>query len=103
MKRFLSIVTLGLASSLVITACNNSNETNTADEEVATSVQKKQMGDDDTGIAMAFYYQDSIATQLNFYRAIDSILKVKKTNLQKEFVGKNRAYQVYEADIQKRM
>src|SRR5690554_1059856 len=102
MKRFLSIATLGLASSLFITACNNSNETKTADEEVATPVQKKQMGDD-TGIAMAFYYQDSIATQFNFYREIDSILKVKETNFQKELEGKYRAYQAYEADIQKRM
>nr|WP_299203303.1 OmpH family outer membrane protein [uncultured Brumimicrobium sp.] len=103
MKRFLSIATLGLASSLFITACNNSNETKTADEEVATPVQKKQMGDDDTGITMAFYYQDSIATQFNFYREIDSILKVKETNFQKELEGKYRAYQAYEADIQKRM
>lgn len=103
MKRFLSIATLGLASSLFITSCNNSNETKTADEEVATPVQKKQMGDDDTGIAMAFYYQDSIATQFNFYREIDSILKVKETNFQKELEGKYRAYQAYEADIQKRM
>src|SRR5690554_6391700 len=98
MKRFLAIATLGLASSLFITACNNSNETKTADEEVATPVQKKQMGDDETGIAIAFYYQDSIATQFNLYIEIDSILKVKETNFQKELEGKYRAYQAYEAD-----
>ncbi|HLW29603.1 MAG TPA: OmpH family outer membrane protein [Brumimicrobium sp.] len=102
MKRFFSIAILGLSSTLFIASCNNSNNA-ASEEEVVKTVDKKQMGDGATGIAMAFYYQDSIATQFRFYREIDSVLKVKELNFQKELESKYRAYQAYEADIQKRM
>jgi|SRR5690554_974870 len=103
MKRFLSIAILGLSSSLFIASCNNSNNSKSAEEEVVQPAEKKQMGNGTAGIAMAFYYQDSIATQFGFYREIDSMLKTKELNFQKELEGKIRAYQTYEADIQKRM
>ncbi|HLV42021.1 MAG TPA: OmpH family outer membrane protein [Brumimicrobium sp.] len=103
MKRFLSIAILGLSSSLFIASCNNSNNSKSAEEEVVLPAEKKQMGNGTAGIAMAFYYQDSIATQFGFYREIDSMLKTKELNFQKELEGKIRAYQTYEADIQKRM
>lgn len=66
-------------------------------------VEKRNMGNDSTGIAMAFYYQDSIATQFRFYREVDSMLKAKELDFQKELERRIRAYQAYEADIQKRM
>ena len=103
MKRFLSIAILGLSSSLFIASCNNSNSKKSDDDEVVKTVEKKQMGNGTAGIAMAFYYQDSIASQFRFYREIDSMLKSKELNFQKELEGKIRAYQAYEADIQKRM
>lgn len=102
MKRFLSIAILGLGSTFLISSCNNSTP-KTEEVEVSTPVEKKQMGDGTTGIAMAFYYQDSIATQFGFYKEIDSIMRVKELNFQKELEAKYRAYQTYEADIQKKM
>ncbi|HZH86138.1 MAG TPA: OmpH family outer membrane protein [Brumimicrobium sp.] len=102
MKRFLSIAIIGLSSSLLITSCNGDTKTTESTEEVKP-VEKKQMGEGTSGIALAFYYQDSIATQFNFYREIDSVLKAKELNFQKELEAKYRAYQAYEADIQKRM
>src|SRR5690554_6014915 len=102
MKRFFSIAILGLSSTLFIASCNNSNNA-ASEEEVVKTVDKKQMGDGATGIAMAFYYQDSIATQFRFYREVDSMLKAKELDFQKELERRIRAYQAYEADIQKRM
>ncbi len=101
MKRFFSFVILGLSASLLITSCGE--KTATADTEDVKPVEKKQMGDGTSGIAMAFYYQDSIATQFGFYKEIDSIVRVKEKNFQQELEAKYRAYQEYEADIQKRM
>ncbi|WP_107038885.1 OmpH family outer membrane protein [Brumimicrobium mesophilum] len=102
MKQFLSIAILGLGSTLLISSCNNST-TKTEEAETSIPVEKKQMGDGTSGIAMAFYYQDSIATQFGFYKEIDSIMRVKEKNFQSELESKYRAYQAYEADIQRKM
>lgn len=103
MKRFFSIAILGLSASLLTASCGNDNSSNSTDNEVVTPVEKKQMGEGSTGIAMAFYYQDSIATQFGFYKEVDSMIRSKELNFQKELEAKYRAYQAYEADIQKKM
>lgn len=103
MKRYLSIAVLGLSSTFLISSCNSTDSSNSVTAEVSTPVEKRQMGEGASGIALAYYNQDSIASQFSFYKEIDSILKVKETNFQKELEAKYRAYQVYEADIQKKM
>lgn len=103
MKRFFTIAILGLSTSFIVTSCNNTTATKAEDNEVSTPVEKQKMGDGTTGIAMAFYYQDSIATQFGFYKEIDSLMRVKEMNFQQELESKYRAYQAYEADIQKKM
>lgn len=100
MKTSLLIAVLGI--SLFFVSCSNGNESKTT-EQVDLPVEKKQIGEGNAGIAMAFYYQDSIVTQFKFYREIDSLLKSKELNFQKELEAKYRSYQAYEADIQKRM
>lgn len=101
MKHFFSLTTLVLGLALLFTSCNSNKSTEDDDKEY--SVEKRSLGNDSTGIAMAFYYQDSIATQFRFYREIDSMLKSKELGFQKELEKKIRAYQAYEADVQKRM
>ncbi|PWH86373.1 OmpH family outer membrane protein [Brumimicrobium oceani] len=103
MRRFFSIAILGLSASLLAASCGDDNSSKAADNEVVTPVEKKQMGEGSTGIAMAFYYQDSIATQFGFYKEVDSMIRAKELNFQKELEAKYRAYQAYEADIQKKM
>src|SRR5690554_407055 len=103
MRHFFSLIVVGFSLTLIISSCGNNNsqdETNTRDEVI---VEKRNMGNDSTGIAMAFYYQDSIATQFRFYREVDSMLKAKELEFQKELERRIRSYQAYEADIQKRM
>ncbi|RYM33423.1 hypothetical protein ERX46_10810 [Brumimicrobium glaciale] len=102
MKRFFTIAIIGLSTTLLVASCGD-KAAKTADTEDVKPVEKKQMGDGTTGIAMAFYYQDSIATQFGFYKEIDSMIRVKEMNFQQELEGKYRAYQAYEADIQKKM
>lgn len=102
MKHFFLLTTLGLGLALIFASCNTNN-TPTEENENGASVEKRSLGNDSTGIAMAFYYQDSIATQFRFYREIDSMLKAKELDFQKELERKIRAYQAYEADVQKRM
>ena len=61
------------------------------------------MGDDSTGVAIAYYIQDSLSKQFNFYREVDSMLKSKEMSFQKELESRIRSYKAYEADIQRRM
>lgn len=102
MKHFFSLILMGLGCAFIISSCN-SNQKNV---EVNGSNNKKvntNRSKDTSGISMAFYYQDSVAIQFRFYKEIDSMLKAKELNFQKELEKKIRAYKVYEADIQKRM
>lgn len=103
MKNLSTVIISGILSIFLITSCgdkNNSSE-DVADEN--SQVSKRQMGTDSSEIAIAYYLQDSIATQFDFYREIDSMLKAKETSFQKELESKIRAYRQYEQDIQKRM
>ncbi|MEX1192993.1 MAG: OmpH family outer membrane protein [Brumimicrobium sp.] len=93
---------LGLATTFVFTACGDKESTNN-NEKSQKQVDKRQLGNDTTGIAIAYYLQDSIATQFNFYREIDSMLKAEEMNFQKELETKIRKYRQYEENIQKRM
>lgn len=107
MKKYFYFAILGLSSTLIFSACNNdktAEKSNQQSEEVpAKNVEKRKVGEGADGIALAFYHQDSIATQFSFYREIDSMLQAKEMNFQKELESKVRSYQAYEADIQKRM
>lgn len=105
MKHYFSTIILGLGLTLMMASCkgDNANSNSVLDTEPMEEVAKKKVGNDSTSIAMAFYHQDSVATQFRFYREIDSLLKAKELDYSKELEKKIRAYQAYEADIQKRM
>ena len=102
MKHYFSLILLGLGSALIISSCNPKQE-DTASDDSNTGEEVTNRPKDTSGIAIAFYYQDSIATKFRFYKHIDSMLKAKELNYQKQLEQKYRAYQAYEADIQKRM
>lgn len=103
MKKLSTILLLGLLSILLVTSCGD--KTNTSEDEIdeSTPVTKRRVGTDSSSIAIAYYLQDSIATQFNFYREIDSMLKEKEIAFQKNLESKIRSYRQYEQDIQKRM
>ncbi len=65
--------------------------------------QKSSVNKPQSELTFAYYVQDSLATQFDFYREIDSILKAKEMRFQKELESRIRSYKKYEADIQKRM
>lgn len=103
MKRSLTLILCGLSCAFIISSCNTTSQEKKESKEndnKKTEVRKPKSTSD---INIAFYYQDSVATQFRFYREIDSMLKAKQLNYQKELEKKYRAYQTYEADIQKRM
>lgn len=105
MKKLSTILLLGTLSIFLVTSCGDKD--NSTDKEVdtdeSTPVTKRKMGSDSSSIAIAYYLQDSIATQFNFYREIDSMLKEKEMAFQKNLESKIRSYRQYEQDIQKRM
>lgn len=104
MKKFILFTTLTIGWSLIMTSCNGTTSENSAEgTDDTVSVSKRKMGNDTSGVAIAYYIQDSIATQFDFYREVDSMLKSKEMNFQKELESKIRNYQAYEADIQRRM
>ncbi|MBW7867575.1 MAG: OmpH family outer membrane protein [Brumimicrobium sp.] len=100
MKKVLSLLLVITVITLSITSCKD-KPGDKGKEAYSGEVNIARI---DTGsIAMAFYVQDSITTQFNFYREIDSMLKAKELVFQKELETKIRAYQAFEADVQKRM
>lgn len=105
MKNLILFTTVILFTSMLITSCGGNAETNNDGVEVDDSVEvsKRQMGNDTSGVAIAYYIQDSIATNFDFYREVDSMLKSKEMKFQKELESRIRSYQEYEADIQRRM
>lgn len=103
MRQFFTYITIGLSVSFMVSSCGSGDSQADSNMNDNAVVEKRNMGNDSTGIAMAFYYQDSIATQFRFYREVDSMLKAKELDFQKELERRIRAYQAYEADIQKRM
>lgn len=96
MKRLTIIGIVGITTLFFITACTSKNSASTKDLKV------KKTGKTDSSLAIAFYYQDSIATQFDFYREIDSIVKQKQLDFQNELQNKVVAFQKYQAEIQKR-
>lgn len=103
MRQFFTYITIGLSVGFMVSSCGSGDSQADSNMNDNAVVEKRNMGNDSTGIAMAFYYQDSIATQFRFYREVDSMLKAKELDFQKELERRIRAYQAYEADIQKRM
>lgn len=107
MNRFFSIVILGLSASLLTVSCNNNKANDATAEPKQTENEKSVESQGDkasvSGVNIAYYNQDSIATRFRFYREIDSILREKELNFQKELEAKYRSYQAYEAGIQKKM
>ena len=102
MKKLSTILLLGMTSIFLVTSCGAQNSTESETDD-STPVTKRKMGSDSSSIAIAYYLQDSIATQFNFYREIDSMLKEKEIAFQKNLESKIRSYRQYEQDIQKRM
>src|SRR5690554_5632462 len=103
MGQFFTYIAIGLSVGFMVSSCGSGDSQADSNMNDNAVVEKRNMGNDSTGIAMAFYYQDSIATQFRFYREVDSMLKAKELDFQKELERRIRAYQTYEADIQKRM
>lgn len=105
MRKVLLFAALVTAGSLMVTSCGNSESTEVDTEDTSDQVEvtKRKMGTDTSGVAIAYYIQDSIATQFDFYREVDSMLKAKEIDFQKELESRIRSYQAYEADIQRRM
>jgi len=103
MKKLSTVLLLGILSLLLVTSCGDNSNSSENEVDDSTQVAKRQMGSDSSGIAIAYYLQDSIATQFDFYREIDSMLKSKEISFQKELESKIRSYRQYEQDIQKRM
>tara|TARA_B100000508_G_C11465884_1_gene282577 strand:+ start:61111 stop:61782 length:672 start_codon:yes stop_codon:yes gene_type:complete len=104
MRKFFLYTTLFIGAALTITSCNgNTDDSSTDQPEDSVSVSKRKVGDDTTGVAIAYYVQDSIASNFNFYRRVDSMLKSKEMAFQKELESRIRSYQAYEQDIQRRM
>jgi outer membrane protein len=107
MKKIILFTVIAFGASVIFTSCNgDSSQDNTpssTDNEGNVEVSKRKVGNDTTGVAIAYYIQDSIATNFNFYREVDSMLNEKQMKFQKELESRIRSYQAYEADIQKRM
>lgn len=106
MKKFILFTAVVLGTSMMITSCGESTESDNDGVEGgddSVEVSKRQVGNDSTGVAIAYYIQDSIATKFDFYREVDSMLKSKEIQFQKELESRIRSYQAYEADIQRRM
>jgi outer membrane protein len=103
MKKLSTVLLLGILSIILVTSCGDKSNSSKDETDNGTQVSKRQMGTDSSGIAIAYYLQDSIATQFDFYREIDSMLKEKELTFQKELESKIRSYRQYEQDIQKRM
>lgn len=105
MKKHLSFIALGLGLVLAFTSCDKSKtEDNNKSNEVKSTEVNRDLGRVDSGsLSIAYYNQDSIATQFDFYREVDSMLKAKELAFQKELERRIRSYQSFEADIQKRM
>ena len=70
MRKFFLYTTLFIGAALTITSCNgNTDDSSTDQPEDSVSVSKRKVGDDTTGVAIAYYVQDSIASNFNFYRS----------------------------------
>lgn len=97
MKRIITFGIAGVMLAFFAASCSS-----TAEKKAEKSTKVEQTGKIDSSLTIAFYYQDSIATQFDFYREIDSIVKEKQLAFQKEYESKVRSFQNYQAEIQKR-
>jgi outer membrane protein len=96
--------TLFFTLSLALTSCGGNDTSNSkSDDDSIVQTSRKSMVNDSTALSIAYYHQDSIAVHFNFYREVDSMLKAKEMQFQKELESRIRSYQAYEADIQRRM
>jgi outer membrane protein len=89
--------------SLALSSCGENDTNNSNADDSSVQVSKKSLGTDSTALSIAYYNQDSIAVHFNFYREVDSMLRAKEMQFQKELESRIRSYQAYEADIQRRM
>ena len=104
MKNLYLGVLLFFTLSLTLSSCGgNDNNNSKSDDDSSVEVSKKSIGNDSTALSIAYYNQDSIAANFNFYREVDSMLRSKEMQFQKELESRIRSYQAYEADIQRRM
>ncbi len=101
-KNVFSLITIAFVIGGLTTSCGDKNakdDTKSAKTNGETSVKSVNNG----GVRIAYYVQDSVATQFRFYVEIDSMLKAKELDFQSNLESKYRSYQAYEADIQRRI
>lgn len=91
-----------VAGIFFIQSCNQAPET--IEQEV---IEKEQhvvkRTPNENGLMIAYYVQDSIATNFNYYRTIDSTLKAKSNSFENQLRGKYENYYEYENMIRQRM
>ncbi len=83
-------VLLIAGSLMVMYACEGSNKT--AKKTNKTGINQKVTS---TGLKIAYYNQDSLKTQYNYYRIQDSIMALKGEKFQKELERKQQALETY--------
>lgn len=102
-RRLTLLSTLFFATTIFMVGCgdneNNSKKTSGKADKEMVKKEKKSAGD----LKIAYYVQDSIGTGFNFYREIDSMLKSKEREFERQLRGKYENYSKYEANIRKRM
>ncbi|MGM0479041.1 MAG: OmpH family outer membrane protein [Bacteroidota bacterium] len=106
MKSARNISLAMIAGLAVFVGCQGdaSNKEQSDNKEVEEQKeQKSSERNPKSDVKFAYYVQDSLATQFEFYREIDSMLKSKEKAFQNELESRIRSYKKYEADIQKRM
>ena len=95
------IVILGLLITNLASCSQNegTEETETASKKTERNLDK----DNNSGLVIAYYVQDSIATGFKFYREVDSMLKSKEKDFERQLRAKYDNYAQYENKIRQRM
>lgn len=106
MKRTLKLGTTFMLTALLFISCNENESANahkTEDSEKSKNTAEKIQQSPKDGNVIAYYFQDSIGTKFNFYREIDSMLKSKEREFERQLRSKYENYQKYEENIRKKM
>ncbi len=105
MKYFTVTITALLSFTLLFSSCNSNDSAANNNEDSASITPRKTKHRDSLqgGLMIAYYHQDSIAKGFNFYREIDSMLKAKERDFERQLRGKYQSYQEYETKIRQRM
>ncbi len=86
----LGIAIVGLT---MLTACGENKEGNT--EHPVEIIENINVSGNGSNIVIAYYYQDSLKMQYNYYREQDSIMVIKGTAFQNELARRQRDLENY--------